>query len=1136
MTGVPEDLLKNVKVSLVGPSTSDEVLQDRPNEIYVLGLLFPRDTDPEEDDFDTPDSAGGKGDHFGGHGDSGTGRGSDDAPEREHVTQHLPSSIGIRCRIAPSAGKIAAEVRFAMYEKTASGWKRNPQKRTVFVCGDGKKDVLNADGDVIARLTWRTEDDNDPSGGVILYVSLSNTMERYNGGGSDSKDKKCERILFQPSIWLSGEAGSFVDSGATAGRRLLMPDEIPLEMLYREQKVYARGYRCSADWDRDSAHPTYVFTDLIPHYQSKWIEFESESDDSFLGPIDMVDIHEAANQEELYDLLKDIPEKYFRWISAEESAAQNIDNGDFRSALSDNIRQCNRIRERIADGLEFLRDIENRDVYDAFKITNRVMLWQMSRYKWAGHRFKSGGKGGPPPDPLIRGVNRWRPFQMAFLLMNLRGMADTTSDAGKRDRMTADLLWFPTGGGKTEAYMALATFTMVLRRLRRGDGDGAGVSIIMRYTLRLLTVQQFERAATLICALEHFRRREPQTLGTEPFLIGLWVGGPLTPNKPKDSAEALNGSGSNSGGRSRGWRTGSPSQLLFCPWCGHRMSHSNYKVDSKKTRWTIVRCLYEGCDFYSDDPLDDKRALPVLTVDFDIYRRCPSLIIATVDKFARMPWNPETSSLFGIVDKKCSRCGYLTATSDHDESRHLESRGGGTVSPIDHLAPPDLIIQDELHLITGPLGTMVGLYETAVDYLCSFGAHGETRPKIVASTATISGAKSQIARLFDRKNTLIFPCPVASPDNMFFWRESKTNGRLYAGVSFSHRSVKFTMARLYAALLQRANEIKADNADATLVNPYWTLVGYFNSIRELGGATRLVEDDIRDNIRSLSERPPPTLLRSLSDPVEITSHVTGQRIRDVRRRLELEPSSEESLDVLLATNMISVGIDVERMGLMVIAGQPKTMSEYLQASGRVGRRKDIPGAVFTLFNPYKPRDLSHYEGFVGDHLKLQQSVEPVGITPFSGPAVDRAIHAVLISMIRLTIPSMSDNCDAENFEQNAKEIEAIKEAILARYTSVEKEDMNSEKCGQLRAKLDRFVDNWRQHISDAHLRLDHMCYVDDSVHATFDNVKKKDYVLMEDFAAGGLSDHSLPRPTPGSFRDVEAEAGMFYGRAMEGAG
>ena len=1134
MADIPDDLLKTAKDYLIGPATSDEVLPDRPNEFYVLGLLFPGDTEREDDDFDTPDSADRRGNRSDGHGASGTGRGADDAPEKEHAAHHLPSSIGIRCRLASGVDQIRAEVRFATYEKTGSGWKRSPVMQTLTLSSDGNNDVKNAEGDVLAHLTWRTEDDRNPSGGVTLSVFLSNAMKKYHDSGPGSKDKKSERILFQPSIVLSGQSGSFIDSGATADRRLLMQDEIPLEMLYRERKVYARGYGCSADWDRKGTHPTRVFTDLMPHYQSKWIEFSSESDDSLPHSIDMVDVEEAACPQELYDLLKDIPEKYSMWISAEEGTAQDINNDDYRMVLSDNSKKCARIRERIADGLDLLRDPARRDIYDAFKITNRVMLWQMSRYRWAMQRFKSGGSGGPTPDTSARGENMWRPFQVAFLLMNLRGMADAASDAGKSDRAMADLLWFPTGGGKTEAYMALAAFTMVLRRLRRGDGDGAGVSIIMRYTLRLLTVQQFERAATLICALEHYRRTDPQkTLGTEPFLIGLWVGGQLTPNTPEDSAEALGGS---SGGGGRGWSTGSPSQLVFCPWCGNKMSDANYKVDQKRTRWTITHCLDAGCDFYSADPFDTERALPVLTVDFDIYRRCPSMIIATVDKFARLPWKPEASSLFGIVDRKCSGCGYLTTTSRHDESRHRESRGGGTVIHTQRLDPPDLIIQDELHLITGPLGTMTGLYETAVDYLCSFDTPRGMRPKIVASTATISGAEKQMARLFNRKDTCIFPCPLARPDDMFFWRESKADGRLYAGVSFSHRSMKFTMARIYASLLQRAHELKSGRTDTTAVDPYWTLVGYFNSIRELGGTTRLVEDDIPDNIRSLSDRTPGSTPRQLSDPVEVSSHVTGQDLRDVRRRLELGSSSGDLIDVLLATNMISVGIDVERMGLMAIDGQPKTMSEYIQASGRIGRRKDVLGAVFTLFNPYKPRDLSHYEGFVGDHLKLQQAVEPSGITPFSEPAVDRAFHAVMISMIRHTIPSMSANCGADNLEQNLKRIDAIKGAILNRYASVEDKDENSERYSRLRSKLDRFVDNWRRYISEARQDQDHVCYEDDSAHTRYRNIPKKKYALMKDFATGGQPGQSFPWPTPGSLRDVEAEAGMFYGRAREAAG
>ena len=120
----------------------------------------------------------------------------------------------------------------------------------VSMSGSGRENVENSEGDALACLTWHTEDDGDLSSGIVLSVFLSNAMKKYPGGGPGSKDKKCERILFQPSITLSGKEGSFVDSGTTADRRLLMPDEIPLEMMYRGQKVYARGYGCSADWDR----------------------------------------------------------------------------------------------------------------------------------------------------------------------------------------------------------------------------------------------------------------------------------------------------------------------------------------------------------------------------------------------------------------------------------------------------------------------------------------------------------------------------------------------------------------------------------------------------------------------------------------------------------------------------------------------------------------------------------------------------------------------------------------------------------------------------------------------------------------------------------------------------------------------
>ena len=233
--------------------------------------------------------------------------------------------------------------------------------------------------------------------------------------------------------------------------------------------------------------------------------------------------------------------------------------------------------------------------------------------------------------------------------------------------------------------------------------------------------------------------------------------------------------------------------------------------------------------------------------------------------------------------------------------------------------------------------------------------------------------------------------------------------------------------------------------------------------------------------------------------------------------------------MLLATNMISVGIDVDRLGLMVVNGQPKGMSEYIQATGRIGRRDDVPGIVFSLYNPYKPRDLSHYESFVGDHLTLQKSVEPAGLTPFSDGALDRALHAILLGMIRLTIPNLSENGEADSFRLGIPEIEEICTFILERFCSVQGIDKDNAKYRRISGKLRQFLDNWNQFVAEAHKNNEEVFYLDNSQYTKFSNVKKKTYILMTDFASKDMSNtKSFPKPTPGSLRDVETQAKMFY--------
>ena len=1060
----------------------------------------------------------------------------------------LPNSLGLRCNLSPEVEKIEAEVAFARYVPVASGWRRISFTRKIQVPVDGEngKDILDDDGQMIAKLSWKVDRDrnNSPSAYKMISIFLSNEqneIEKENESGEkpsfmENKNTRNRMIIFQPQIVLhAGKENTFLGTDISRDGSLLQGEELSLEMIYRQRTVYGQGYRCSADWDRKNSTPSYVKTVFLPQYHSRRIMFSSNADDNRPGQVDMTDIEDAETPEEVCELLNGIPEKYSKWISDLQEIGQDIEHGsEFEDAAKSNQKRCREALDRIRAGLRILRDPNCRDVFEAFKMANRAMLYQRVHYKFSIDRSK-GRKGLPKtPDTRKKGENFWRPFQIAFLLMNIRGMSDT-GPQGLVERRSVDLLWFPTGGGKTEAYLALTAFALILRRLRRNGAGGAGVSVIMRYTLRLLTIQQFERAATLICALEIFRRRNPSMLGNEPFLIGLWVGRNLTPNSHEDSKEAISRLS-----RNETPDGGSPVQLFFCPWCGHDITHKNYEVDSRRTNWTIVHCMNPGCDFYHKDKLDTARALPVLTVDFDIYRRCPSILIATVDKFARIPWNPETSSLFGIVERRCERCGFLTATSRHPAGYHNEKRGRSIVEYTDRLRPPDLIIQDELHLITGPLGTMVGLYETAVDYLCSWNTDGEgtPKPKIIVSTATIRGVGTQVKRLFNRDSVRTFPPPGISFGDTFFWWESDAGGRRYVGVSYSHHSMKFALAKIYAILLQRTSEIRRESGDVHKTDPYWTLVGYFNSVRELGGAIRLVEDDVKSNISKVVSLLPTHLQspeRGIGRPVELTGRVKGREIREIRKRLEVDSQSGQSIDVLLATNMISVGIDVDRLGLMVVNGQPKGMSEYIQATGRIGRRDDVPGIVFSLYNPYKPRDLSHYESFVGDHLTLQKSVEPAGLTPFSDGALDRALHAILLGMIRLTIPNLSENDGADSFRLGIPEIEETCTFILERFCSVQGIDKDNAKYRRVNGKIRQFLDNWNQFVTEANKSSKKVFYLDNSQYSKFGNVEKKVHILMTDFASKDVSNtKSFPKPTPGSLRDVETQAKMFYEEGYAG--
>jgi len=487
------------------------------------------------------------------------------------------------------------------------------------------------------------------------------------------------------------------------------------------------------------------------------------------------------------------------------------------------------------------------------------------------------------------------------------------------------------------------------------------------------------------------------SLGKTPFSIGLWVGQDTVPNKVDKADEAL-----------RTGSTSSPKQLSQCP------------CEKKTDLWwrrernpdcIRVSCSGENCVWSASA----NGHLPVWTVDEDIYRERPSLVIGTVDKFAQIVREPRTAALFGI----------------------------------DQIAlPPDLIIQDELHLISGPLGTLTGLYEVAIDRLCR--REDGTRPKIIASTATIRQAGSQIRSLFDRE-TCLFPPPIIDAANSGFAVEDRNApGRLYVGVTTAGRSAKFTLQAVSATLLESAASGSLTDIER---DPYWTLVTYFNSLRELGGALVLMQDDVPSSLVDYASRRGETP-REIRDITELTSRVSSAEIPQILDRLALPYRKAGACDILLASNMISVGVDIPRLGLMVVNGQPKGIAEYIQSTSRVGRGV-VPGLIVSIYNNAKARDRSHFETFRTWHTTLYREVEATSVTPFSSRARDRALHAVLVAMARHLVPALRQGPRLTVGEMT--EVQPLVDWMKTRAARVD-----DQESAAVDAELQEIVNRWLQ--------------------------------------------------------------------------
>ncbi len=754
-------------------------------------------------------------------------------------------------------------------------------------------------------------------------------------------------------------------------------EEKSLHLLHRNYKSYGVGHGCSASWELQENKCIKVFSEIFPTHEVKPIRAQIFEDLN----LDMIKFSEDINFATTE--LKKLINKYKVWLD-DEALKTNSLNPEFHEISKKNIEKAKNNFNRIKEGLDILEN--NKIVQEAFSFMNKSMAQQQFHYTLSTEKdFKFEGDlkninysneiQNIKVGEKILTKGKWYPFQIIFILLNIKSFIDPLSE----DRNIMDLIWFPTGGGKTEAYLGLSAFVIFLRKL--SNPKKKGNVVIMRYTLRLLTTQQFLRASTLICACEKLRDENQDKLGKNKIEIGLWIGGEATPNS-ETSAKTILSSLENP------WSNIENKFLVInCPWCGEDLGPDaknskdgnipGYRKENKKI---VFACENSKCNFSHKNG----NLLPINVIDERIYKNSPDLIIGTIDKFASLPWRKEAIECFETNENKDST---------------------------------DLIIQDELHLISGPLGSVSGMYEICIKALTEKKINNKTvSAKIVGSTATISRAEAQVSSLYGTKCS-IFPSQTNQLEDSFFSYEKKeADGRKYVGIFCpSSTSPQITLSKIIASLLVNVKifSVKSNNNYKSF-DPYWTQVIYFNSIRELMTGASLVYDDVDGEKNALYIKKGIDVemtghfnfYRRLDDPrqvAELTSRQDSSEIPKTLKKMFVSKSDEKTYpyDICLATNMIQVGIDIPRLSLMVINGQPKTTSEYIQASSRVGRDQSSPGIVFNILSPFKPRDRSHYEHFKSYHQALYNYVEPTSVTPHSDSVRKRCLHAVVITLCRL---------------------------------------------------------------------------------------------------------------------------------------
>lgn len=891
---------------------------------------------------------------------------------------------------------------------------------------------------------------------VDSYFSMAN--EVVNERSFFGVECKVESTKIQP--YNERSVDTAVDDNEAAAIRF----------LYREMKDYGVGHGCSVSWGNGFVKTEYMpFCDTpdidpIPRDTSKNPINGSAPEfltNTKIQQIKYLSTLSGVSDNDIINGLNEFVEAYGTWINNKLAFANELTSVNEKELANKELAKCKQDYDRLKRNVN-LYLVEKSDNLRKFRLMNTSMFIQMWHGKYAGKEeiklkmeddsfsgFNADFYKTCNDDIFQKNIpSGWRAFQLAFILLNLDGIFDDNSKNEKRNELV-DLVWFPTGGGKTEAYLGLISLTILHRRMQYGD-SGGGTAAIMRYTLRLLTLQQFQRASKLIVALELIRRGKAsfgQDLGSEPIRIGLFVGDNQLPNNTSDliyEFQRLN--------------SGNPSKIPFekCACCGEPIvgletilnaQGNNFNHDIGRLECSNIKCSMRNPRGPQVTRRPDMGFFPYLLSDEAIYQHPPALLFGTVDKFAQLAHKIDNSN-----------------EGRRNDSRRLFGRGNWeNYKPNNGYLPPDLIIQDELHLLLGPLGTGVALFESAFEQLCT--REDGTKPKVISSTATTRNTGLQIEALFNKKVS-IFPKPGIDGDDSFFGmykREYKqeypqgyiyNSNRRYIGILPTGRTHVWMQMRIDALCLAHRALFELEYHDGETVNPnftneltkaqnyYHSVVSYFNSVKEVGRTQAQVQSYILKETRKLLNRSmrsqkllkPIYAMKNKLLEAELTGRLSGEEVKKELTRIESNWSPnrfpiEEIInneiqikqqynlvpEFVVATNMISVGLDVSRFNTIVMNSMPRNTAEYIQASSRVARN-DL-GLVLTIHHPFRARDLSHYEKFIEFHEKMYSYVEPISITPFTKKSVDKFMPLYIATLVRHFFKDFANRNTANNINQ-----------------------------------------------------------------------------------------------------------------------